>query len=162
MAVLTILRLISVPTVVLDAHQGANRFTAKARLGLAAAALGLLVPLAVAAWLRPDPNGFGTHRQLGLPPCTIVWLFGVRCPSCGMTTSWSHAVRGQWLHAIGSNVGGALLAAMAMVAGPWLLVSATRGRWLVGRPGDRTLAVIASAVIVITLFDWVYRLGFQG
>ena len=147
---------------VLDAHQGANRFTAKARLALAVAALSLLVPLAMAAWLRPDPNGFGTHQQLGLPPCTIVWMFGFRCPSCGMTTSWSHAVRGQWLQAIGCNAGGALLAAMAMVAGPWLLVSAMRGRWLVGRPGDRTLALIASAVIATTLFDWVYRLGFQG
>ncbi|HEV3338930.1 MAG TPA: DUF2752 domain-containing protein [Pirellulales bacterium] len=116
----------------------------------------------MAAWLRPDPNGFGTHRQLGLPPCTFVWLFGVRCPSCGMTTSWSHAVRGQWLQAIGCNAGGALLAATAMLAGPWLLASAGCGRWLMGRPGDRTLAVFATALIAVTLFDWAYRLGFQG
>jgi hypothetical protein len=79
-----------------------------------------------------------------------------------MTTSWSHAVRGQWVQAIGSNAAGALLAAMAMVAGPWLLVSATRGRWFLGRPGDGTLAVLAGAVIAIALFDWIYRLGFQG
>jgi hypothetical protein len=51
---------------------------------------------------------------------------------------------------------------MAMLAGPWLFVSAMRGRWLVGRPDDRTLAVIATAVIATALFDWVYRLGFQG
>ncbi|HET6884185.1 MAG TPA: DUF2752 domain-containing protein [Pirellulales bacterium] len=120
------------------------------------------MPLCVAGWLRPDPNGFGTHQQLGLPPCTSVWLFGVRCPSCGMTTSWSHAVRGQWIKAVRANAGGALLAATAMVATPWLLVSAVRGRWLWGRPGDRALAIVACVLIAATLLDWMYRLGTQG
>jgi hypothetical protein len=143
-------------------QQGANKLDRSTRYGLAAAGLSLLVSLAVAVWLRPDPNGFGTHRQLGLPPCTFVWLFGTRCPSCGMTTSWSHAIRGEWRQAIGCNAGGALLAGMAMVAGPWLLASAIRGRWLVGRPSDRTLAVVATTVIVVTLLDWIYRLGIQG
>ncbi|HVX13254.1 MAG TPA: DUF2752 domain-containing protein [Pirellulales bacterium] len=129
---------------------------------MAAIALGLLAALTVAGMLRPDPNGFGTHRQLGLPPCTFVWLLGVRCPSCGMTTSWSHAVRGHWLAALGANTGGALLAGMAMLAGPWLLASAVRGRWLIGRPGDRTLAVVACVLIATTLLDWIYRLATQG
>ncbi|HVA51097.1 MAG TPA: DUF2752 domain-containing protein [Pirellulales bacterium] len=129
---------------------------------MASAGLCLLAPLALAGWLRPDPNGFGTHRQLGLPPCTFVWLFGVRCPSCGMTTSWSHAVRGEWIQALGSNVGGTLLAAAAMIAAPWLLISAARGRWLLGRPGHRALAVLAAVLIAVTLLDWIYRLGTQG
>ena len=171
-AVVSILRRISVFTVfpVVQQNTGqqntgqqdTGKLAATARLALAAAALSLLVPLAVACWLRPNPNGFGTHRQLGLPPCTFMWLFGTRCPSCGMTTSWSHAVRGQWWQAIGCNAGGALLAAMAMTAGPWLFVSAARGRWLVARPSDRLVAVLATAVIAITLLDWLYRLGIQG
>ena len=143
-------------------QQGAKQLSGSSRLRLAAAALCLLVPLAVAGWLRPDPNGFGTHRQLGLPPCTSVWLFGVRCPSCGMTTSWSYAVRGHWRAAIGCNAGGALLAGMVMIAGPWLLGSAARGQWLLGRPGERAWAVLAACVIAVTLLDWIYRLGIQG
>ena len=150
------------PSVVPLVPQSANRFSGATRLRMAAAALCLIVPLGVACWLRPDSNGFGTHRQLGLPPCTSVWLFGVRCPSCGMTTSWSHAVRGHWLQAIGANTGGTLLAAMAMIAGPWLLISAARGRWFVGRPGDRLLALAAGLVIAATLLDWTYRLMTQG
>jgi hypothetical protein len=51
---------------------------------------------------------------------------------------------------------------MAMMAGPWLLVSAARGRWLMARPSDRLVAVVATAVIAITLLDWLYRLGIQG
>jgi hypothetical protein len=148
--------------VVPTARPSANKLDPRRRFWLAFAASCLIVPLAVAGWLRPDPNGFGTHRQLGLPPCTSVWLFGVRCPSCGMTTAWSHAVRGQWLAACGANAGGALLAATTMLACPWMLLSAIRGRWLVGPPGDRTLAVVACVLIAVTLVDWFYRLGFQG
>jgi hypothetical protein len=149
-------------TVVNIAHQGAHTLSLSARLRMAAAGLCLVAALAVAGWLRPDPNGFGTHRQLGLPPCTFIWLFGVRCPSCGMTTAWSHAVHGHWLTAIGSNAGGALLAATAMVAAPWLLFSAARARWLLGRPGDRAWAALASLLIAVTLLDWFYRLGTPG
>ncbi|HJT31960.1 MAG TPA: DUF2752 domain-containing protein [Pirellulales bacterium] len=138
--------------------QGSRRLSPRLRLSVAAAGLGLLAPLAVAGWLYPSPAGFGTHRQLGLPPCTFVWLFGVRCPSCGMTTSWSHAVRGHWLASLRANTGGAALAAAAMVAGPWLLVSAALGRWLTRPPSDRAIAVTAVGFIVVTLIDWVCRL----
>lgn len=79
-----------------------------------------------------------------------------------MTTSWSHAVRGHWIAAIRANAGGALLAATAMLAAPWLLLSAVRGRWLFGRPGDRTMAAVACVLIAATLLDWIYRLATQG
>ena len=53
---------------------------------------GLLGLLAVARWLEPAASGMGTHQQLGLPACTTVTLFNVRCPSCGMTTSWALSI----------------------------------------------------------------------
>lgn len=125
------------------------------------AALGLcwIVPLLVAAWLRPSPLGFGTHRQLGLPPCTFVSLFGIRCPSCGMTTAWSHAVRGHWLRAAECNTGGAVLAALAMSVGPWLLAAAARGKWfLVGPPPEWAMAALGLGFLAITFIDWFVRL----
>jgi hypothetical protein len=119
-----------------------------------------LVPLAVAGCLLPDVKGLGTHQQLGLPPCTFVWLFGTRCPSCGMTTSWAHAVRGDWSAALRSNTGGALLAGVAALSGVWLLASAAAGRWLTRLPSERALLGLALGWVAVTLIDWICRLSF--
>ena len=33
--------------------------------------------LGVAAWLKPDPRGFGTHQQLGLGKCGMLVTTGL-------------------------------------------------------------------------------------
>lgn len=53
--------------------------------------------LAVARSLHPSERGFGTHQQLGLPPCVFLQLTGIPCPSCGLTTSFAHAAHLHWL-----------------------------------------------------------------
>jgi hypothetical protein len=116
---------------------------------------GLLI---TAACLSPSPQGMGTHQQLGLPPCTMVDWFGVRCPSCGMTTSWAHMTKLQVLEAFRANVGGALLALTAAFCGPWLLVSGVRGKWTFTEPREMVVVVIGLAIIVVTLLDWTLRL----
>lgn len=50
---------------------------------------GALGVLGLAMYLTPDPNGFGTHRQLGLGGCTMLTLTGWPCPMCGMTTTFT-------------------------------------------------------------------------
>jgi hypothetical protein len=138
--------------------QGLGRLALGLRLSLLSLGLVLLALLATAASLEPRASGLGTHEQLGLPPCTFYTWYRRRCPSCGMTTAWSHAVRGQIPAALRANVGGTLLAALAVAAAGWSLLSALGGRWLPGRPSD-TLLVAASAVIVgVTLIDWAWRL----
>ena len=117
-----------------------------------------MCPLATAAVLRPNQSGHGTHRQLGLPPCTFVVLFGRRCPSCGMTTAWAHLMRGQVAGALRANVGGALLGLLALVAEPWLLISAVRGRWFGWVPSSIVLAWVLSGIVVVTLIDWSIRM----
>jgi hypothetical protein len=122
-------------------------------------ALGLLAPLGVAAMLHPDSRGFGTHQQLGLPPCTFRVLFGRRCPSCGMTTSWAYLVRGQIVAAAAANVGGALLGLITAVAAVWLLADGLCGRWLGPVPNATLLAWLLAGVAAVTLVDWVVRLA---
>ncbi len=124
-----------------------------------ALALGLLALLAVAALLKPDPRGLGTHQQFGLPPCTFRFLFGWPCPSCGMTTSWAHVVRGQLIGALKVNVGGTLLATLAVVAVPWLMLCAALGRWLGRAPESIVVAWVGSAILLVTLIDWGVRLA---
>jgi hypothetical protein len=117
----------------------------------------LLALLAIAAWMRPDERGFGTHERLGFPPCTFQYLFETRCPSCGMTTAWSHFVRGRLDRAFQSNVGGALLAGLALVVGPWTVASGVRGRWVVAAPNDRVTVGVSLAIVFVTLIDWASR-----
>ena len=131
------------------------------RCVLAGAGLGLAVLLAIAGWLKPSPDGFGTHRQLGLPPCTFRSVVGVRCPSCGMTTSWAHMVRGQWKAAVATNTAGALLALLAAAASPWALLSAVRGEWTGFRPRDRAVVILVATIAGITLLDWTVRIIFD-
>ena len=118
----------------------------------------LAVPLAVACCLEPNPLNRGTHEQLGLPPCSMVVLFGHRCPACGMTTAWAHLVRGHWVDAFRANVGGALLGILDLIAVPWLFVSAVRGRWLGWVPDSTLLAWVIGAIMLVTLVDWGARL----
>jgi hypothetical protein len=122
----------------------------------------LVVLLGTAASLTPSIRGYGTHRQLGLPACTLVQWYGVRCPSCGMTTSWSHMMRGQVLSALRANTGGALLALVAVVCGPWMLASGLVGRWLFGPPPEGPTLAVGVAIVVTTLIDWSLRLYLGG
>ena len=69
----------------------------------------LLAGFALAGWLQPSARGYGTHQQLGLPPCSIQLLFGIPCPSCGMTTSFALFVRGQIPAAFQANPAGLYL-----------------------------------------------------
>jgi len=119
----------------------------------------LVMLLATAACLSPNPRGMGTHRQLGLPPCTIVQWFGIRCPSCGMTTSWAHLLQGDAIAAFRANAGGALLAAGALVCGPWLLISGVRGRWLVAPPHEGLTLAAGLVIVAVTLIDWTLRVS---
>jgi hypothetical protein len=67
------------------------------------------ITTAIAAWLRPDPSGHGTHTQLGLPPCPSVLLFNRPCPGCGLTTSFSAFVHGNFAFAFHAHPLGPIL-----------------------------------------------------
>jgi len=124
----------------------------------AIAGVALISGLGLAFTVKPDDRGFGTHHQFGLPPCAFFTLFGKQCPSCGMTTSWAYFVRGEFGTAIRTNAGGSLLASSALIAGPWLLVSAALGRWFLLRPRSSFICSLACLVVLITLLDWVQRI----
>lgn len=138
-----------------------GRLSREERLGLVVVGIGAAAILVVAACLDPSPLGFGTHRQLGLPPCTFVALWNMPCPSCGMTTAFAHFVRGHWLAALRSNVGGAILAALATLAALWAFPTAALGRWIVPLPRERTLIFSAFALVGVVLVDWALRLALR-
>lgn len=129
-----------------------------ALVGSGMLAIGLL---ATAAWLMPDRRGLGTHQGLGLPPCSVRVLFGIRCPACGMTTAWSHMMRGQVARAVRANASGVCLFVLAAAFGPWALVSGLRGRWWGRRPSDWELLAVSVGVLCLTFLEWALRLVWE-
>jgi len=114
--------------------------------------------LATAAALAPAGDGFGTHRQLGLPSCEFLSRTGWPCPTCGMTTSVSLAVRGRVVRAWSSQPFGVLLtAALAALAAAGAWQAAT------GRPvlsaGRQALIVGGLFVAVGLLGGWAWKLA---
>ena len=111
------------------------------------------------AWnLEPDPRGFGTHQSLGLPPCTFRALFGIPCPGCGMTTSFSHLVRGNVAQASRANFAGVVLALVCAVQIPWCWWSAARGHLAGVAEPSRWLLVLVSVLGAICVLNWILRL----
>jgi hypothetical protein len=143
----------------LDSSRGGRHLSRTSRCAYGVMSCGLFAILAIAAQLTPATEGFGTHRQLGLPACTWMELWGVRCPSCGMTTSWSLAMRGEWGAAANANPAGLLLFLQAWVTATywmWGSVSGTfhrRGWFAWGAIG---LMVVA---LVVAIGDWLWKLG---
>jgi hypothetical protein len=124
-----------------------------AALGLAAFAL-----MATARTLNPDPRGFGTHEQLGLAPCWFTAVTGWPCPTCGMTTAWALAMRGNVLAACSANAGGAVLFVMMTLAALWAWASALAGR-LIGRNWPRWFLWMGTAWLAVAVLDWARRLA---
>jgi hypothetical protein len=114
--------------------------------------------MAVSSQLEPSTAGLGTHQQLGLPPCSFRVLFGIRCPGCGMTTSWAHFVRGQWLASMTVNFGGFLLALAGVATTGLFSRSAWNGR-LPGLESQKWMTVSVVAIAALTIADWLRRLA---
>ncbi len=114
--------------------------------------------LGVAFSLTPNPNGFGTHRALGLPACGLLRNTGSPCATCGMTTSFSYAAHGDLLASFVTQPAGAILAlltAMAAVLSGYALITgmslAPIGA-MICRP---RVFVLAGAVLLIA---WGYKI----
>ncbi|EMI57842.1 DUF2752 domain-containing protein [Rhodopirellula sallentina] len=135
-----------------------NRGFLRPRLLAFVVIIGLVTPLLVARTLSPSTHGLGTHQQLGLPPCSMRVLFGIRCPACGMTTSWSHWTRGDWWASLRTNAGGACLAFVAV----GIVAIAAKVLWTGRVPEYPTTYRIGWAIVAvggITVIDWFVRLS---
>lgn len=130
------------------------------RFACAIGATTAIVLLIVAGTLEPSRSGMGTHHQLGLPPCSLRMLAGIRCPSCGMTTSWAHFMNGNLIASAKSNLGGMMLAFFAIAS---IFVGA-RIAWTGRLPNfttQRNYTLTLVGIAAVTLADWAIRLWFR-
>lgn len=110
--------------------------------------------LIVAGYMQPNSDGLGTHQQLGLPKCGWILAANIPCPTCGMTTAYSHAVRGEIPSAFFAQPMGLLLAILTMLivfGGFFSLITGYSFTWLQYQfPPSKVFIVF----VVLTLASW--------
>lgn len=122
--------------------------------------LGSAGVVGLAAWLKPDPRGLGTHQQLGSAPCGMIITTGYPCPTCGMTTAFAHTVRGQWFRAFYVQPAGFVFALSTIGAGLislWVLTVGRLPAWVYrwsGRPFWWFVGMLA-----LLLGGWAFKLA---
>ena len=128
------------------------------RLAAALVAMSLLGLLLTATWLRPAAAGHGTHTQLGMLQCGWVAAFGRPCPTCGMTTAFTHAAHGNIARSFAVQPMGAVLA-IASAAGIW---GAFHAAFFASRVGSIAGGLLSPRVLWwiagATLAAWAYKL----
>jgi hypothetical protein len=136
----------------------AVREAARRRLVAGAVFVPCCAALALAVYLKPDPRGFGTHAQLGFGPCGVLIMTGYPCPTCGMTTAFAHAVRGQLGRAFLAQPAGLVLALGVMggaLVSAWTLAT---GRWPRARLPFVTSYRVFFALLVLLLASWGFKI----
>ena len=139
----------TLPSVRSRGHWG---FTAIATVSV----IGLVV---LRVFTTPDPHGHGTHEQLGLPPCSMMQLTGFPCPGCGVTTSFSYLVHGDWKQAVVTQPFGVLLAIGAVSIFAWAMIETLGGRdaWVDFRRFVRPWMYVGVGVAMLAA--WAYKIA---
>jgi hypothetical protein len=110
--------------------------------------------LLVAVYVQPASEGIGTHQQLGLPQCGWILAANIPCPTCGMTTAWSHTVRGEFPSAFLAQPMGMLLAIGTMCVAVGGGISAMTGYSFNGMLYRFAPSKVFIVIAIVTLASW--------
>ena len=106
-------------------------------------------------YLKPSLYLHGTHEELGLPPCPSVLLFNRPCPGCGLTTSFTALLHGDFHQAFEAHPLGPFLYLLLAVTGIAAFYGfATRQRFSIATP---KMTKFLTVVMVVFLAFGAYR-----
>lgn len=136
-----------------------ERFTRQDWIQYSAVAGLAIALLLIARLLRPSAEGVGTHQQLGLPPCAFLHFTGLPCPSCGLTTSVSHAAHFHFYESLFTQPFGFVIFILVSLSVPlsiyaiyrripWSKLASFRGR-----------KAALYLMIVVFLLSWLYKIA---
>jgi hypothetical protein len=118
---------------------------------------GIVVVFGIAGWLTPDSRGFGTHQQLGMPACSFQLITGIKCPHCGLTTSFSWFIRGQFEKSFRANPAGLVLAIASVGILIWTIVVNIRGAFVITNAPGRDAMFGFGIWVLLSIVIWVFR-----
>jgi hypothetical protein len=140
-----------------DAPQSTTHATPLGRFVWALLGAGCASVVSLSAWLQPSANGYGTHRQLGLPPCEFGSMTGIPCPGCGLTTSFAHMAHGHVISGFVAHLMGPPLFLMVLFVALYAPYAIVKKRPLVtlldARPSAPWLVLTSS----LGLLTWALR-----
>ena len=114
--------------------------------------------IGVAAWLSPSDQGLGTHQQMGLAACGFYETSGWPCPTCGMTTAFSHVAHGNLIRGFFAQPAGTVFAliviVVGIVAGYVLITGRSMGTWLAWHMTPVRIGVFVAALL---LMGWAFK-----
>jgi MFS family permease len=116
--------------------------------------------LAIAAWLTPAPEGYGTHQQLGLSACTMLSLTGWPCPMCGMTTTFALLADGRVSEAFANQPFGPVLFGLTATAASGGVLDMMTGRGVVRGMTRRAFVFEGSIALMLLaglIGGWIYK-----
>jgi Protein of unknown function (DUF2752) len=113
----------------------------------AAVAFGLLA----ARIVNPD-------RPLPFDVCAFKVLTGIPCPTCGLTRSLCHALRGEWSASLGYHPAGIALALALIGWTIWSAAEAGRGELVADRVRRQLSSAMLTSGIAISVGVWLARL----
>lgn len=119
----------------------------------------MLALLLTARWVEPSPKGHGSHTQLLLQPCLWAAYFNKPCPTCGMTTAFAYAARGNLLQSFLTQPFGMVLA-VSSAAIFWIalfvtVTGSTLARAMSGWVGSRALWLMLAGLLA----GWAWKLA---
>ena len=142
-----------------EIDQGATALPWALRIVSLIAGIFAMALLITSSQLEPSTEGFGTHEQLGLPPCTSIYVWGTRCPACGMTTSWAWATRLNVVESFRANAGGLMLAIIALAYIPSSCYFFLCGKASRGGRFSLCLAIFLTAALLAAIIQWGWRIS---
>jgi hypothetical protein len=143
----------------LERDQRDQTLAPRDRLLWLALGCGAVSVLAVARLLSPDPRGFGTHLQLGLPACGFLTLTGLPCPACGLTTCFAHLVRGQLALALRANAFGVVLFACVLGSLSLAVWASARNRAFFETFARMHVERVSLGLVIVGLLHWFARVA---
>ncbi|MBS1789842.1 MAG: DUF2752 domain-containing protein [Acidobacteria bacterium] len=115
--------------------------------------------LLTARLLKPAAQGFGTHEQLGLPPCAFFKWTGIPCPNCGLTTSFAHSARLHFFRALITQPFGVLAFCLMLASIPFFIFLVRRriawSEFILAPNLDRLIYCLLG----FYLLSWLYKIA---